>query len=78
MINFTKEELEQINYALYCLLYKRIEDESICKLMSKLQALIENYDEPEECEHESDSFNYITKGKTLTEFKCKKCGEFYR
>lgn len=32
----------------------------------------------EECEHESDGVRYSSVCEGMTQFKCKKCGEFYR
>lgn len=31
-----------------------------------------------ECEHESDGIRYSSVCEGMTQFKCKKCGEFYR
>ena len=60
MNDFTKEELEQIEYSL---LYTGMDGETV---LLKLQSMIDNY-----CEHE---FKIIGSGKCLSQ-KCDKCGK---
>lgn len=92
MNDFTKDEL--------CIIYNFFErhkqdsydDCRYSGLLNKIQSLIENYCEHEECQHESDGKYYLRTEKTIlqseyldgelnfnnSEYKCKKCGEFYK
>ena len=74
MNDFTKEELQEMLGATITLsiFYKQ---ELMDSLRIKLQSLIDNYDEPKECEHASDGMIYASYPPMN---KCKKCGEFYR
>lgn len=65
MNDFTKEELEDIDYTLETVYLGN------SNLRKKVSAMIDNY----HCVHENDGMSYTS---LPPQNRCKKCGEFYR
>ena len=85
MNEFTKQELEQLSFAIYT--YPHPDDDHIYQgLRKKIKAMIDNY-----CEHETSNNSYcpglyakviadkeIIAKDLVRIYECDKCGEYYK
>ncbi len=75
--DFTKEELQYLRDRIY----ERPNSvtENMKKMRDKIQSMIDDYCEHEECQHESDgNVQALLVNPPIYTFTCKKCGVGYR